>query len=85
MKRDLEKVRTSYMKYFGNELTESFLVRCKSAEEYIRSVANVVDVNYEDVINNPRKEFERIQKAGWVFDVETAISLVDKNLDRTTI
>lgn len=73
------------MKYFGDELTDSFLARCKQNEEYVRSVANVVDVNYENVITDPRTEFERIQKAGWIFDIETAITLVDPTLDRTTI
>jgi hypothetical protein len=85
MNRDMQKIATSYYKYFGEELTESFMTICKSAEKYIRTVANVIDVNYEDVINDPRTEFERIQNAGWIFDIEKAIILVDKNLNRTTI
>lgn len=82
MNRNRQAVIDSYRRSFNSELTESFLYICEEAEQYLRSFAKVTEVSYEDVIDNPTREFTKLRESGWDIDVEMAASLVDGSLER---
>lgn len=83
MKRDRKAVEASYKRAFNGELTESYLSICDQAEQYLKSFAKVIEVNFEDVLDNPRREFLRIKNAGWPITVSEAVKYVDPTLWRS--
>ncbi len=42
----------------------------------------VTVLNYADIVANPQKEFQKLIKVGWSFDVEKASQIVDNSLYR---
>ena len=89
MKRGRIAASASYKRAFDGTFTESFLAQCKEAEEYLGvgehlgTEDKVLVVNFEDVLDNPRREFLRIKNAGWPITVSEAVKYVDPTLWRT--
>jgi len=86
MIRDKEEIRQSFEAFFNTKapMIERYDERM---EHIIKLLKNRKDVqltvlNYRDVIDNPRKEFQKLKDGGWKIDVDKCISIVDPNLCR---
>ena len=58
------------------------LTRMAILEATNRSDIDLVLVNGREVINNPRKQFQRLKNAGWPVDVEKASTIADPSIPK---
>lgn len=93
MLRNPESIRRSMLRYaptaqFPNEdltwlyekATDTILTALEKRGDY-----QVITTRYEDIINNPVIEFERIRSFGFPIDVDKATGIVDARLQRNKV
>jgi len=88
MIRNKEEVRQSFEAFFQRK--SPAIKYDKLMEHIVKILENRKDVqltvlNYRDVINNPRKEFQKLKDGGWEIDIDKCISIVSPNLCRFKI
>lgn len=91
MKRDPREIRASQNAFipdgfWGNhrehldtyhETIDVLLERLQTRGDF-----NIVVLNFADVVKNPAVEFSKLVEAGWVFDIEKTVAMVDPALHR---
>ena len=82
MRRDPEEIRQSYEAFFDQPPPPSFKNFkdiTKDTLEYIkvRKDMQVLEINYRDVIDNPKKIFTQIKKFGFPININKATKVVD--------
>ncbi len=89
MRRDMEEIFASMEKMSGKPLSEEEKIAFVKLNEYALSLLerrkniDYIVVWYNKVIENPRREIERINKfLGGVLDVDSAVQAVDPSLYR---
>lgn len=82
MRRDMAAIQASYQRAFNGELTPLLLRQAEDGEAHLRTFADIIEINYEDVIADGLREFEKIRDAGWPIDPYIAASLVEEDLQR---
>jgi hypothetical protein len=50
-----------------------------------RKDIDILVINYLDIINNPKMEFEKIKNNGWNIDIKKSSSVVNKSLYRNKV
>jgi len=88
MKRDPEEIRQSYEAFFGGQAPPSLKRYDEIMKESIAMLLNRKDtqliiLNYRDVLENPRKEFEKLKD--WSIDIEKCVEVVSPELCRFKI
>jgi len=87
MMRNPEEIRQSYEAFFDGRVPPSLEKYEDIMKDTIDMLENrkdtrVLIIQYRNVINNPRKEFQKIKDFGFPIDIERAISVVDPTLCR---
>ena len=90
MMRNPEEIRQSYMAFFGVQNLPSIPNYEKGMKMSVDMLRNrrdteVVVLWYRDVIDNPKKEFQKLSDAGWPIDVDKCVAIVDPKLCRYRI
>ncbi len=89
MLRDMDEIMASMSKMIGEELGEEDKKAFERLNKYAlklleeRDDIDYITVKYNDVIENPRREIERVNEfLGGLLNVENAVKAVDPNLYR---
>ncbi len=89
MLRDLDEIMASMSKMIGEKLGEEDKRAFEHLNEFAlklldeREDVEYITVKYHDVIENPRREIERINEfLGGILDVDSAVKAVDPSLYR---
>lgn len=82
MERDTEEIADSYHAFFGQYRGFPKLDERRDRVEGILAMRRDVDLTvlqYRDVVENPRAQFQLLQQKGWPIDVDAAASIVDED------
>lgn len=90
MLRDPEEIKQSSKRAFGVDVSSGLKNYNEIMEDMINIIKNrkdsqIVALNYVDVINNPRKEFQKLKDGGWSICVDKCVSVITPGLYRNRI
>ncbi len=92
MRRDMEEIFASMEKMSGKPLSEEEKIAFVKLNEYALSLlehrrdVDYITVWYNKVIENPRREIERVNDfLGGILDVDSAVKAVDPSLYRSRV
>lgn len=90
MMRDPEEIRQSFEAFFNGQAPPTLEKYNEIMKDTIDMLKNRKDtqltiLKYRDVINNPRKEFQKLRDVGWEIDIDKCVSIVKPDLCRFKI
>jgi len=87
MMRDPEEIRQSFEAFFGGQAPPTLANYEEIMKDSIdllnnRKDTRLIILQYRDVIENPKKEFQKLKDDGWKIDIDKAILTVKPDLYR---
>ena len=85
MLRNPEEIRQSYHAFFSSDVTfNQYDNNIQQTKELIqvRTDFHATELNYRDVVDNPKEAFNLLASNGWPIDVDRATAVVDPELCR---